>query len=168
MGRRRDLALGDSHPPAGGDTGTRKGGATIVCRRQVSAAGDSHPLASCDTRSDGSATGDKVQNMAGNDQVHGAGQAGKRQAAVDWVKSSPEWKCIERLYNAYTLPDALEAPDGNAALTKRQWELKMCEWRKAIRRECLRHESQRANAYLVEAEGTAAAGAGGAGGAGGG
>ena len=81
MGRRRDPALGDSHPPAGGDTGTsgsvadkiedvkstngdtRKGGATIVCRRQVSAVGDSRPLASCDTGRDGSATGDKVQNV---------------------------------------------------------------------------------------------------------
>ena len=59
MGRRRLLTK--SHPPAGGDTGTsgsvadkiedvkstngdtRKGGATIVCRRQVSAAGDSRP-----------------------------------------------------------------------------------------------------------------------------
>ena len=81
MGRRRDPAFGDSHPPAGGDTGTsgsvadkiedvkstnggtRKGGATIVCRRQVSAVGDSRPLASCDTGRDGSATGDKVQNV---------------------------------------------------------------------------------------------------------
>ena len=81
MGRRRDPALGDSHPPAGGDTGTsgsvadkiedvkstnggtRKGGATIVCRRQVSAVGDSRPLASCDTGRDGSATGDNVQNV---------------------------------------------------------------------------------------------------------
>ena len=82
--RRRDPALGNSHPPAGGDTGTSgsvadkiedvkstngdtrkggKGGATIVCRRQVSAAGDSRPLASCDTGRDGSATGDKVQNV---------------------------------------------------------------------------------------------------------
>ena len=41
----------------------RKGGATIVCRRQASAAGDSRPLASCDTGRDGSATGDKVQNV---------------------------------------------------------------------------------------------------------
>ena len=79
MGRRRLLT--QSHPPAGGDTGTsgsvadkiedvkstngdtRKGGATIVCRRQVSAAGDSRPLASCDTGRDGSATGGKVQNV---------------------------------------------------------------------------------------------------------
>ena len=45
MGRRRD---------PNGDT--RKGAATIVCRRQVSAAGDSRPLASCDTGRDGSAT----------------------------------------------------------------------------------------------------------------
>ena len=67
MGRRRDPALGDSHPPAGGDAGTsgsvadkiedvkstngdtRKGGATIVCRRQVSAAGDSRPQNEADS-----------------------------------------------------------------------------------------------------------------------
>ena len=81
MARRRHPALGGSHPRAGGDTGTsgsvadkiedvkstngdtRTGGATIVCRCQVSAVGDSRPLASCDTGRDESATGDKVQNV---------------------------------------------------------------------------------------------------------
>ena len=39
------------------------GRASNVHRRHVSAAGDSRPLASCDTGRDGSATGDKVQNV---------------------------------------------------------------------------------------------------------
>ena len=42
---------------------TRKGAATIVCRRPASADGDSRPLASCDTGMDESATGDKVYKV---------------------------------------------------------------------------------------------------------